>query len=473
MLAGTGVVNRLATTISGDLGASPSSSVVGFPPGFVAGTVYAGDPTAAQAQIDRAAAYADAAARVPDSEFAGDLNGRTFHPGVYHTAAALALTGTVTLDGDGDPNAVFVFQIDAALKTAAGSNVDLIGGARPSHVFWQVNGAAGTILTADAITLGAGTQLIGRALAGGTVTMADNTIRFTSALPPVITIDGGGAAVTKDTTPTITGTTNALAGTALLVTVAGQALTATVQTDGTWSVTAPALSAGTYDVVASVRDPAGNVGSATESLVVEVNPNPVWLASASTFSVLAGTSVVNTGATTIGGDVGVSPSSSVGGFPPGQIAGTIHAGDDTAAQAQQSVAAAYADAAGRAPSSEFSGDLNGSIFHAGVYHSTAAMALTGTVTLDGENNPNAVFIFQVDAAANTAEGSIVNLVNGAQASHVFWVVAGAVGTGALSSFSGTIMSAGSITLGAGAQLVGRALCDGTVTMAANEVEFGN
>lgn len=379
----------------------------------------------------------------------------------------------MTLDGDGDPNAVFVFQIDAALKTAAGSNVDLIGGARPSHVFWQVNGAAGTILTADAITLGAGTQLIGRALAGGTVTMADNTIRFTSALPPVITIDGGGAAVTKDTTPTITGTTNALAGTALLVTVAGQALTATVQTDGTWSVTAPALSAGTYDVVASVRDPAGNVGSATESLVVEVNPNPVWLASASTFSVLAGTSVVNTGATTIGGDVGVSPSSSVGGFPPGQIAGTIHAGDDTAAQAQQSVAAAYADAAGRAPSSEFSGDLNGSIFHAGVYHSTAAMALTGTVTLDGENNPNAVFIFQVDAAANTAEGSIVNLVNGAQASHVFWVVAGAVGTGALSSFSGTIMSAGSITLGAGAQLVGRALCDGTVTMAANEVEFGN
>ena len=122
---------------------SPASSVVGFPPGIVGGQIHAGDPAAAQARSDLVLAYNDAAGRTAKASFAGDLNGLTFLPGVYHTAAALALTGTVTLDGQGDPNAVFIFQVDAALNTAAASTVSLINGARASQVFWQVNGAAG------------------------------------------------------------------------------------------------------------------------------------------------------------------------------------------------------------------------------------------------------------------------------------------------------------------------------------------
>ena len=118
ILAGTGLVNGGPTTISGDLGVSPSSSISGFPPGILAGTVHAGDAAAAEAQADLVLAYNDAAARTPTGSFAGDLNGVTFHPGVYHTSTAMALTGTLTLDGNADPNAIFIFQVDAALNTA-------------------------------------------------------------------------------------------------------------------------------------------------------------------------------------------------------------------------------------------------------------------------------------------------------------------------------------------------------------------
>jgi hypothetical protein len=196
---------------------------------------------------------------------------------------------------------------------------------------------------------------------------------------------------------------------------------------------------------------------------------PVALGTAATFSVLAGTSVVNTGATVVSGDVGVSPSASVTGFPPGTVSGTIHAGDPQSAQALSDFQVAYADAAVRTPATSFAGDLNGLTFDAGVYDTVSALALTGTLTLDAQGNPNAVFIFQVNAALNTAAASNVNLVNGALASNVFWQVAGAAGTGASSSFTGTILAAGAITIGAGATLNGRALSAGTVTLGADTV----
>jgi hypothetical protein len=480
VMAGTGVANTGATTVSGDLGVSPSSSVTGFPPGIVSGTVHAGDTAAAQGQSDLVAAYTDAQNRTATGQFAGDLNGRTFTAGVHHTSAALALTGTMVLDGQDNPNAVFVFQVDAAMNTAAASHVELVNGAQASHVFWQVQGAvgtganatlSGTLLAAGGITLGAGTQLIGRALSYGTVTMSTNAVRFSSADPPTVTITGGATAVTKDTTPTLAGSTSALPGTTVRVTVAGQSLTTTAAADGTWAVTAGTLADGVQGVTATVRDLSGNSGSATQSLTVEVNPAMPDLASAASYSLLAGVAVANTGTTTISGDLGVSPGSSVTGFPPGIVSGDVHAGDAAAATGRTDVETLYTDLDSRTPRSSFSGDLNGRTFHDGVFHTSAALALTGTVTLDAEGDPNAVFVFQVDAAMNTAAGSSVALVNGALASHVFWQVQGAVGTGATTSMAGTIVTAGGVTLGAGTQLIGRALSYGTVTLASSTVRF--
>jgi hypothetical protein len=151
------------------------------------------------------------------------------------------------------------------------------------------------------------------------------------------------------------------------------------------------------------------------------------------------------------------------------VAGTVHAGDAAAAQAQADLVLAYNDANARVVHTEFAGDQNGRTFHAGVHHSATAFALTGTLTLDAEGIPNAVFIFQVDAALNTAASSQVVLVNGAQAKNVYWQVEGAVGTGALASFAGNILAAGAVTLGAGSTLVGAALSLGTITLADNVI----
>ena len=477
VLAGTGVVNTLATTISGNLGVSPSSSVTGFPPGTVAGTTDLADAAAAAAQSDLVLAYNDAAARTPDGQFTGDQNGQTFTPGTYHTTAAFGLTGTLTLDGQGDPNSLFIFQVGAALTTAAASTITLTNGAQAAHVFWQITGGVstgassffvGTIMANGAITLGAGTQLIGRALSYGTITLADNTIRFTTALPSTVAIDGGAAVETKDVTPTITGTTNAATGAVMTIIVAGQTLSTTVSGDGTWSVTAAALSAGTHTVTATVRDAAGNAGTATQNLTIEINPAPVLLNTAGMFSVLAGSNVVGTGTSILSGDLGVSPGTSITGFPPGTAA-AIHAGDPQAAQARSDFTSAYNDAASRIPSSEFTGDQNGLTYHEGVHHTTAAFALTGTLTLDAQGDPNAVFIIQVDAALNTAAASHITLANGAQASNVYWQINGAVTTGASSTFAGTIMAAGAVTLGDSTQLTGRALSQTTITLANNTI----
>ena len=200
---------------------------------------------------------------------------------------------------------------------------------------------------------------------------------------------------------------------------------------------------------------------------------PVALGSAEPYLVLGGIGVTNTGATVLSGDLGVSPGTAIVGFPPGIAAGATHAGGPQAAQAQTDLLTAYNDAAGRSPTTpDFAGDQNGKTFTPGVHHTGAAFGLTGTLTLDGQGDPNAVFIFQVGAALNTAAGSTVTLINGAQASHVFWQVLGAAGTGASSSFSGTIMALGAITIGAGTAVTGRALSrGGTVTLATNTFTF--
>lgn len=179
------MVNTDPTTISGDVGVNPGTSITGFPAGSAGGDVHAGDAVAALAQTALAHAYDELAARAADVEVIGDLGGLTLTPGVHHSVAALALTGTLTLDAEGDPNAVFVFRTDAAFNTAAGSVVDLVGGARAGNVFWVVAGAAGTgansflsgtVLARGAVTLGASTTLIGQVLSRDAVTLASNTL---------------------------------------------------------------------------------------------------------------------------------------------------------------------------------------------------------------------------------------------------------------------------------------------------------
>ena len=263
------------TTLRGDLGVKANAQPTGFPPGVVTGTSRIGTAAAAMAHADLVTAYTEVTSRTGGATLAGALAGATILPGLHSVAGAVSNTGTVTLDGGGNPNAVFVFQINGAMALAAGSHVVLTNGAQASRVFWQVNGAgavganadfAGTLMALDAVAIGNGSLVNGRAFArNGALTLDANEF-YSSA--PVVTIAGGATEITTDTTPTISGTTDVEAPGVVTVTVAGQTLTAT-PADGAWSMTSAILANGTYTVGASTRDGAGNGGSATQQLTVD------------------------------------------------------------------------------------------------------------------------------------------------------------------------------------------------------------
>jgi hypothetical protein len=187
VLAGNSVVNTGATVVTGDLGVTPGVTVTGFPPGNVTGTVHVDDPAAVQAQSDFAIAYNDVASRTPTATVPTDLGATTLTPGVYTSVSGtFSNTGNLTLDAQGDPDAVFIFQTVSTLLTAAASTVTLTGGAQARNVFWQVGTSAtlgagstlaGTILALASVTIGADTIIAGRVLArDGTVTLDTDTI---------------------------------------------------------------------------------------------------------------------------------------------------------------------------------------------------------------------------------------------------------------------------------------------------------
>lgn len=197
------------------------------------------------------------------------------------------------------------------------------------------------------------------------------------------------------------------------------------------------------------------------------------LGTASTFVVLGGSTVTNTGATTtIVGNVGVSPGSAITGLPAGQpTGGSIHGGDATAATAQSNLTTAYNDLAGRARNATMTTtNMGGRTFQTGVYYWASSAQLTGAVTLDARGDPNAVFIFQIGSTLTTASNASVTLTNGADANNVYWQIGSSATLGTGTVFRGNIVALASITLNNGATLSGRALArNGAVTMNANAV----
>jgi hypothetical protein len=191
------------------------------------------------------------------------------------------------------------------------------------------------------------------------------------------------------------------------------------------------------------------------------------LGTAAGYSVLAGSTVTNTGPSVLGGELGVSPGSAITGFPPGLAKGATHAADAQAAQAKNDLTIAYNDAASAKTTTTIPnvGDLGGRTLVAGVYTSASSMMLTGTVTLNGAGNPNAIFIFQAGSTVVTASNSRVLLENGAQACNVYWQVGSSATLGTGSGFVGTLMALTSATVTTGVTVDGRVLArNGAVTL---------
>jgi hypothetical protein len=321
------------------------------------GTLHAGDAVALQAQTDLTAAYNALAGATCTTTLTGqDLGGRTLGPGVYCFAASAPLNGVLTLDGKGNADAVFVFQIGSTLLAAINSSVTVINGAQPANVYWQVGSSAtlaagvafkGNIIALSSITLSRGTKVVGRAMART-------------------------GAVTMDTS----------------------------------NVSAPALK------VIPPSVPPIPVGTVSVPM----------LGSAQAFAVLGASTVTSTGPSTVTGDLGVSPGTSITGLPPGTMTGTLHAGDAVALQAQSDLTAAYNALAGAACTVTMTGqDLGGNTLRPGVYCFAASAPLNGILTLDAQGDPNAVFVFQIGSTLLAAINSSVRVING-RGRPAFWQV---------------------------------------------------
>jgi uncharacterized repeat protein (TIGR01451 family) len=204
----------------------------------------------------------------------------------------------------------------------------------------------------------------------------------------------------------------------------------------------------------------------------------VNLGSTSTFAILAGTTITNTGPTTIngsaGGDVGLYPGTAFPGQADVTLSGAVHLADTVASAAKDDLVAAYDDAAGRTPVTRIATELGGRLLTPGVYDSASGtFHITGTLTLDSQGDPNAVFVFKTSSTLITASNSRVSLINGARFCRVFWKVGSSATLGTNSHFAGHIFALTSISAQTGAVIQGQLLArNGAVTLDTNTITNG-
>ncbi|HEX3359616.1 MAG TPA: ice-binding family protein [Solirubrobacterales bacterium] len=212
VLGGAGVTNTGPSVLNGDLGVTPGTSLSGFgAPAVVNGATHDNDAVAAQAQADLTTGYNVAAEQpiAPGNDLTGvDLGGLTLSPGAFGFSTSAQLTGQLTLDAHGDPNAQFVFVIGTTLTTASASSVVLTNGASPCNVFWKIGSSAtfgsgtafeGNVMALTSISLNSGVTVLGRALArNGEVTLINDVLTLPgcatgTSTTPTGTAGGGGS----------------------------------------------------------------------------------------------------------------------------------------------------------------------------------------------------------------------------------------------------------------------------------------
>lgn len=507
VLAASTVTNSGATAISGDLGLSPGISVTGFPPGILAGTQHISDPATAQAQLDLTAAYNDAAGRTLGAiALAGNLGGMTLVPGLYKSTSSLEISsGDLTLDAQGDANAVYIFQMASTLVTTTGRKVILAGGAQAANIYWQVGSSAtlgvssvfkGNIMALASITVNNGAAVDGRLLARtAAVTLDNNVVKVgVASVPPmdnvapvVSSATPGNGAIGVSTASTVTArfseamSASSINAATFTLKQGMTAMSGAVSYAAGAAIFTPGLNLSpntlySATISTGATDLAGNHlatnmvwNFTTAGSVVVIPVQPVSLGS---FEILAGSTVTNTGATRVTGDLGVSPGTAVTGFPPGVLVGTLHAGDPTAAQGQLALTAAYNDAAGRTVGViGVAGNLGGKTLAPGVYKSTSSLEISsGDLTLDAKGNANAVFIFQMASTLTMTTGRKVILAGGAKAANIIWQVGSSATLGVSSVCKGNILAMASITVNTGASVEGRLLArTGAVTLDTNVI----
>jgi hypothetical protein len=194
VLASSTVTSTGATNLSGDVGTYPGTSITGFPPGVISGVFHAADFVAANGQASAQQLYNALMLMTSTQTISGDLGGQSLTPGVYTSSSTIGVTGILTLDAQGNPNAVWIFQIGSALTTAASNSaILLVNGAQAANVFWQVGSSAtlgtdttfvGSIVAQASIAVNTSATVNGRLLAlTGAITLAGNNVVLFNMLP--------------------------------------------------------------------------------------------------------------------------------------------------------------------------------------------------------------------------------------------------------------------------------------------------
>ncbi|MES2574823.1 MAG: ice-binding family protein [Bacteroidota bacterium] len=381
------VTNTGITHLTGNVGTNSASST-GF--GNVDGVMHDGNGTSAQCGTDLLIAYDQLKSAIPNYFFAPLLgNGQILTAGIYSIPTVTTLNLDLTLDAQGNPDAVFIFKVEAAFATNSNSEVKLVNGAKACNVFWKIEGltsmASGTIMKGTvivnnaAIVMNTGVSLEGRALSTAGSISVDGITSFT----PI----GCGSPI--------------------------------------------------------LNGPAAPDLKSTQCYAI--------------FS--SNGSVSNAGLTTVTGDIGTNKYLTTG-YDAMNVNGMIHPGPDTStAQAAADLTDVYNylnllpyDIQLLYPA-QFGNNL---VLTPHTYLLAAATVLTNTVYLNAENNPNAIFVIQINGALSTSTYAKVILINGAQAKNVYWKVDGAVLISDYSQFKGTIVANnGAVELATGVALDGR------------------
>ena len=214
------------------------------------------------------------------------------------------------------------------------------------------------------------------------------------------------------------------------------------------------------------------VSASSPAVATTVLAGDINLGTAASYGVLAGSTVTSTGSTVINGNLGLYSGTSVTGFSPGLLNGVQNIGNSAAIQAKTDLTTAYDQAAGLAPTTVYTAafDLGGLTLTRGVYKGNSSLGLTGNLVLDAQGISSAAWVFQIGSTLTTASASSITLLNGAQASNIFWQVGSSATLGTYSTFSGRILALASITMTTGATLDGAALAQtGAVTMDSNVI----
>jgi hypothetical protein len=395
---GTGACTN-AGTFTGDVGTN-NGAITGFVgPGFT-GSIYNNDAVTLQAKADLFSVYIhlnDLFVTYPSTHAAVFGLGETITAGVYSIGGAGSVAGVLTLDGGGDPNAVFVIKFLGAFTGGDGSTMVLTNGTQACNVFWIAEGAIdiatnciikGTLLAhAGALTLGINSDLEGRMFStDGAITIDPNCVAIAPACTSTLSIN-----CSDNCTP------------AAAVDVLG--------------------SVSSFGIFTSIGDVTNNASSGIE------------------------------------GDIGTD-AGSVTGFATSVHTGTVHVANAITAQARIDLDLAYTQLM-LIPNTVTTHTASfglGEILTTGIYYIGGAASLAGDITLDGLGDPNAIFIFKFDGAYTVAAQSRVIMTNGASRCNVFWISEGAVDMGTFTTMKGTIIAhGGACNMLAGGNIEGRLL----------------